>query len=57
MLIADEHILVVDTATPPGSYSLRIGLYIPQTGRRLHAFSPGGADLGGAVELERIAVE
>jgi len=56
-LIADEHTLVVDPATPPGSYPLRIGLYIPQTGRRLHAFSPGGADLGGAIELEQVTVE
>ena len=55
-LIADEHTLVVDPATPLGSYPLRIGLYIPQTGRRLHAFSPGGADLGGAVELEQVTV-
>jgi len=55
-VIADEHTLVVDPATPAGNYPLQIGLYIPQTGRRLHAFSPDGADLGGAVELERVTV-
>ena len=55
-LIVDEHTLVVDPATPPGSYPLQIGLYIPQTGRRLHAFTPEGTDLGGAVELERVTV-
>ena len=55
-VIMDEHTLVVDPATPPGSYSLRVGLYIPETGRRLHIFTPEGTDLGGAVELERVAV-
>jgi hypothetical protein len=55
-LIVDEHMLVVNAATPPGSYPLRVGLYIPETGRRLHAFGPDGADLGGAIELARVTI-
>lgn len=55
-VIIDEHTLVVDPATLPGNYPLRIGLYIPESGRRLHIFTPGGTDLGGAVELERVTV-
>jgi hypothetical protein len=56
MLIADEHVMVVDAATPPGSYPLSVGLYMPQTGRRLRAFSQAGTDLGGSVELQWITV-
>jgi hypothetical protein len=56
-LVTDEHTLVVAPGTPPGRYPLRIGLYILQTGRRLHAFSPEGSDLGGAVELAQVTVE
>jgi len=55
-LIVDEHSLVVDPSTPPGSYPLQMGLYILETGRRLQAFTSEGTDLGGAVELELVTV-
>jgi 4-amino-4-deoxy-L-arabinose transferase-like glycosyltransferase len=40
--LADEHFLAIDSATPPGTYRIAIGLYDPTTGQRL--LLPDGAD-------------
>ncbi len=47
----------LDPATPPGVYSVTVGVYDPETGDRLEAVGEDGRSLGSAIELTQIVVE
>ncbi|MBN2004205.1 MAG: hypothetical protein JXA21_12690 [Anaerolineae bacterium] len=35
-IVRDEHTVTIPAGLPPGDYTLRIGLYVPETGEHLH---------------------
>jgi hypothetical protein len=55
--LSDSLVLGVPDDLVPGSYSLLVGLYEPETGRRLPVFDAEGNALGDSVALEHLAVE
>ena len=55
-IVEDEHLIPLDSDVPPGEYRLAIGLYEPDTLRRLGATGPEGVPLGDQVLLP-IALE
>jgi 4-amino-4-deoxy-L-arabinose transferase-like glycosyltransferase len=55
-VIVDRHCLVVEPEAPAGGYSLRIGLYLLDTGQRLDVFASDGTVVGNAIELEQLMV-
>ena len=48
--LRDEHIIHVPVNAPPGRYELKVGLYDPQTGKRLKL--PSGESMAGVVVIE-----
>lgn len=56
-LYAEEHLsLHIPEGTPPGVYSLHVGLYMPNQLTGLEAFDSSGASLGITAQLGRIEV-
>jgi len=49
--VRDAHALTVLPGTPPGEYQIEVGLYEPDTGRRLFVLSPDGAPVTQGVLL------
>ena len=49
--VRDAHRLPVLPGTPPGAYQVEVGLYEPDTGRRLFASDESGAPVGQGVVL------
>jgi len=43
--ILDEHIILIDTATPPGRYWLKVGMYTPADGERIVVRDAAGREL------------
>ena len=54
--VSDPHLLTVSRDTPPGVYVLRAGLYLPDTGERLHVLDEQGTVLSDSIELGRVQV-
>jgi hypothetical protein len=50
-IIADHHALTIKPDTPPGEYSLLVGMYQPDTGRRLDVLDQAGAPAANFVQL------
>jgi hypothetical protein len=44
-VIADVHEITIDPATPPGNYSIELGLYRPESGQRLPEVDAAGKPL------------
>ncbi|HVO42012.1 MAG TPA: glycosyltransferase family 39 protein [Aggregatilineales bacterium] len=53
--IKDEWRVVIPGDAPPGTYELRVGLFDPPAGDRLHVFKDGG-DIGDSVKLNDITI-
>ncbi len=49
--VADTHTLAIPPGTPPGDFTLRVGLWQPAAGRRQLVLAEDGTVLGDAVEL------
>jgi 4-amino-4-deoxy-L-arabinose transferase-like glycosyltransferase len=45
-VIADEHDLTIDPSLAPGSYALEVGMYLPESGKRLPIVDAAGNPLG-----------
>ena len=45
-VLQDDHVLVVDTDLPPGTYTLSVGMYNFSTMARLPVVGPDGEPLG-----------
>ena len=56
-LIADHYALAIKPDTPPGEYALVVGMYQPDTGRRLVVLDQAGAPAADFVQLAAIAVK
>ena len=56
-IIADPHSLSISEDVAPETYTLRLGLYDPQTMQRLQATAANGTPLGDAVLLNTIRVK
>ena len=54
-IVADLHCLVLPLGLAPGSYTLRTGLYDPQSGDRLPLLAPSSAD--NAFDLARVEIK
>jgi hypothetical protein len=54
--VSDPHLLTVSRDTPPGVYVLRAGLYLSNTGERLHVLDEQGNVLSDSIELGRVQV-
>jgi hypothetical protein len=54
--ISDHHTLSVSEETPPGVYVLRVGLHLPDTGKRLAVLDERGRELSDSIELGRVQV-
>ncbi len=54
--VSDPHLLAVSRETPPGVYVLRAGLYLPDTGKRLHVLDEHGDELSDSIELGRVRI-
>ncbi|GAP63968.1 hypothetical protein ARMA_2391 [Ardenticatena maritima] len=52
-LVPDEHMLPLPNDVPPGVYAIIVGLYHPETGRRL-AVTPRDAVFGDAIPVARL---
>jgi hypothetical protein len=57
MVIADPHSIPVAADTPPGRYTLEVGLYRLVDGTRLPVFSSDERPLGDAVVLAQVEVQ
>ena len=55
--IADLHTITIAPGLPAGEYKLAIGLYDPQTGRRLSVVDEGGRILADHVTMSGLVVE
>ena len=55
--IADLHTITIAPDLPAGEYKLAIGLYDPQTGRRLSVVDEGGRILADHVTMSGLVVE
>jgi 4-amino-4-deoxy-L-arabinose transferase-like glycosyltransferase len=55
-VIVDPYCLVTEAGTPAGEYTLRAGLYLPETAQRLDVSDRGGIAIGNAIELGRVKV-
>ncbi len=55
-IVAERRGLFLPDDLPPGEYTLRLGVYLPETGERLPATGPHGEDLGDGVTLGTITV-
>jgi len=55
--IEDRHALALPTSVPPGSYTLRVGLFDPRTGRRAAVFDQKGKLVGDFVDLGQMRIE
>jgi hypothetical protein len=47
----------LDPTTPPGVYPVTVGIYDPDTGKRLEAIGEDGQSLDSAIEITRITVK
>jgi hypothetical protein len=55
-VVVDGHTLQIDPMTPPGEYPLLVGLYDPNTGRRMSVAGRDANDWGNAVRLGTVEV-
>jgi hypothetical protein len=55
-VIADEYNIVAEPSTPPGAYSIEIGMYDVATGQRLPIFTGGQQLEGDRLVLGQIRV-
>jgi hypothetical protein len=55
-VVADRHSLPLPADLPPGDYTLRVGLYEPQTGLRMDRLDSLGNPQGVSFELARITL-
>ncbi|HUX86774.1 MAG TPA: hypothetical protein VMW65_07205, partial [Chloroflexota bacterium] len=55
--IVDRHVLTVPTDLPPGVYRLEIGLYQPETGKRLPILDAAGHAPGNRILLSGVQVD
>jgi hypothetical protein len=56
-LIADHYGLAIKPDTPSGEYALLVGMYQPDTGRRLDVLDRAGAPAANSVQLTTISVK
>ena len=54
--VADAYAIPIDPASPPGEYTVQVGLYQPRTGQRLSAISPDGTSWGDSVVIFTIKI-
>jgi 4-amino-4-deoxy-L-arabinose transferase-like glycosyltransferase len=55
-LLADEYVIPVQADTPPGEYRLLVGMYDPESGKRLRIHDKDGRDIGDALLLTKVYV-
>ena len=55
-VIGDRHRIDISPTTPPGTYRLLVGLYVPRTGRRLPLLDDAGKIVGDHIAIEGIAI-
>lgn len=55
-IISDTHVISIRTTAPPGSYSIRLGLYEPASGARLPVTEAAGGALGDALQLGSVVL-
>jgi hypothetical protein len=57
-MVPDNHRLVLPPDLPPGSYEIRVGAYLPETGQRLPVFDKADNEMPGAsLPLQTLVVE
>ncbi len=54
--VVDPYGLTLDPNTPPGMYDVQIGIYLPETGERLHLLADDGFPLDTYIFLSKIRV-
>jgi hypothetical protein len=55
-VIADHHAIAIRPDTPAGSYPLLVGMYLPDTGRRLDVLDESGKPIANFVPLATVSV-
>jgi 4-amino-4-deoxy-L-arabinose transferase-like glycosyltransferase len=55
-VIVDRHGLLLSDEIAPGSYEVRVGLYLPATGERLPVWDAAGNPLGDSLSLENLEI-
>jgi Protein of unknown function (DUF2723) len=55
--VEDHHALALPAGVAPGSYTLRVGLFDPRTGRRVAVFDQQGKLVGDYVDLGQVRIE
>lgn len=55
--MVDRQTVTLPPDLPPGTYSLRFGLWYPETGRRARVYADGGTLLGDQLVLTTIVIE
>ncbi len=56
-IIADHHAISIPDDTPAGTYHLRVGMYLPDTGQRLDILGADGTPTGNSINLTTINVQ
>ena len=56
-IIEDRYELTTGQDAPPGTYQIELGLYLPQTGKRLGILGPDGRLMGNRILLSKVRVE
>jgi len=55
-VIVDRHGLLLSDEVAPGSYEVRVGLYLPATGERVPVLDAAGNPLGDSLSLENLEI-
>ncbi len=56
-IIADQHAIPIPTDTPPGTYPLQVGLYLPDTFERLDILDAAGNPAGVSITLTDVEIK
>jgi hypothetical protein len=56
-IIADQHAVPIQPETPGGAYALLVGMYAPDTGKRLEALDENSQPVSNYVKLTSVRVE
>ena len=54
--IADQHAIPIKPDTPPGDYSITVGMYLPETGARLSLLDEVGNPVTDSVKLTTVSI-
>jgi len=56
-VVNDLHIVTIDPDTPPGTYRISVGMYLPESNHRLPVFNENGQPVTDSIELTTLSIQ